>query len=284
MINFRIIPKLEIKNENLVKGVNHEGLRVLGDPLIFISEYLENNADEIFLQDVTASLYETKISPNFIDEILKKTFVPVLFGGGISSIDDVSLLLKLGIDRFSINTAALKKPEIINHISNKIGSANLAISVECKKIKDQYFAYGEMGRYNSGKKIEDWIDEIISRGAGEIIINSIDNDGTGKGLDEELIKRINRNISIPLIISGGVGKKEDILNLIENYDFSAISIASILHYNIISKDYKLSNTSIGNKNFIKSLNKKKNIETCSLKDIKSFLKSSIKKKNLVNLI
>ena len=105
MINFRIIPKLEIKNENLVKGVNHEGLRVLGDPLIFISEYLENNADEIFLQDVTASLYETKISPNFIDEILKKTFVPVLFGGGISSIDDVSLLLKLGIDRFSINTA-----------------------------------------------------------------------------------------------------------------------------------------------------------------------------------
>ena len=284
MTNFRIIPKLEIKNENLVKGVNYEGLRVLGDPLIFISEYLENNADEIFLQDVTASLYDTNISPNFIDEILKKTFIPVLFGGGISSIDDISLLLKLGIDRFSINTAALKKPEIINKISNKIGAANLVVSIECKKIKDQYFAYGEMGRYNSGKKVEDWIDEIISRGAGEIIINSIDNDGTGNGLDEDLIKRINRNKSIPLIVSGGVGKKEDILNLIENYDFNAISIASILHYNVISKDYKLSNTSIGNKNFIKSLNKKKNIETCSLKDIKSFLKSSIKKKNLVNLI
>ena len=284
MINFRIIPKLEIKNENLVKGVNLEGLRVLGDPLIFISEYLENNADEIFLQDVTASLYEKKISPDFIDKILKKTFVPVLFGGGISSIDDVSLLLNLGIDRFSINSAALKKPEIINRISNKIGSANLVVSIECKKIKDQYFAYGEMGRYNSGKKIEDWIDEIISRGAGEIIINSIDNDGTGNGLDEELIKRINKNISIPLIISGGVGKKEDILSLIENYHFSAISIASILHYNFLFKDYKLSNTSVGNKNFINSLNKKKNIETCSLKDIKTFLKSSIKKKNLVNII
>ena len=214
---------------------------------------------------------------------LRKTFIPVMFGGGITSIEDINNLLNLGIDRFSINTAALKDPNLISKIANKIGSANLVLSIECKKINNDYYAYGEMGRYNSGFKVQDWINQVLSLGAGEIIINSIDNDGTGKGLDFDLIKKINETIPIPIIISGGVGKKQDILDLIENYDFNAIAISSILHYDLINKNKTKSNSKIGNKNFINNFNIKKNIETCSLKDIKKFLKEKITNNKIIKI-
>ena len=192
MNNIRIIPKLEIKNENLVKGINFEGLRVLGNPIYFINEYVENLADEIFIQDLTASLYDIRLADKFIQKISKNVFIPIMFGGGIKSLNDINKLLKLGIDKFSINTSALKNPYFIRTVANQIGSSNISISIEAKKIKNEFYAYGEMGRYNSGKKVNDWIDEVITLGAGEIVLNSIDHDGTGNGFDYNLLDIISK--------------------------------------------------------------------------------------------
>jgi cyclase len=229
--NIRIIPRLDIKNKNLIKGINLEGLRVMGDPNKFAIDYYNQGADEILFMDCVASLYGRNSLNDIIKNVVKNIFIPITVGGGIRSVNDVSLILNSGADKVAINSAAVNNPELIKKIANKFGSQCLVLSIEAKKINNnKWEVYINNGREKTGIDVFDWIQIGCSYGAGEILLTSIDNEGTRKGLDLELIKAAAKLCKIPLIVSGGVGKEEHILDVIKVADIDAIAIADILHY------------------------------------------------------
>jgi imidazole glycerol-phosphate synthase subunit HisF len=229
--NIRIIPRLDIKNKNLIKGINLEGLRVMGDPNKFAIDYYNQGADEILFMDCVASLYGRNSLNDIIKNVVKNIFIPITVGGGIRSVNDVSLILNSGADKVAINSAAVKNPELIKKIANKFGSQCFVLSIEAKKIdNNKWEVYINNGREKTGIDVFDWIKIGCNYGAGEILLTSIDNEGTRKGLDLELIKAAARLCKIPLIVSGGVGKEEHIMDVIKVADVDAIAIADILHY------------------------------------------------------
>ena len=193
---------MDIKGPNLVKGIHMEGLRVLGKSDNFAEYYYDNGADELFYQDVVASLYER----NSLFELVKKTAnaisIPLTVGGGIRSLDDISRLLECGADKVSLNTSAIKDPNLIDKAAKKFGSSTITIAIETSKNKEnKYLAYTDNGREYTGIDTFVWSKEVESRGAGEILLTSIDYDGTGEGFDEYLVSTISKNIKIPLIAS-----------------------------------------------------------------------------------
>jgi cyclase len=229
--NIRIIPRLDIKNKNLIKGINLEGLRVMGDPNKFAIDYYNQGADEILFMDCVASLYGRNSLNDIIKNVVKNIFIPITVGGGIRSVNDVSLILNSGADKIAVNSAAVKNPKLIKKIANKFGSQCFVLSVEAKKINNnKWEVYINNGREKTGIDVFDWIQKGCSYGAGEILLTSIDNEGTRKGLDLELIKVASKLCKIPLIVSGGVGKEGDILDVMKVADVDAIAIADILHY------------------------------------------------------
>ena len=271
----RIISRLDIKNNTLVKGIHLEGLRVLGDPKEFAFKYFEEGIDEIHYQDVVASLYDRNQLDDVIENTVKNIFVPICVGGGIRTLEDIDKLLKLGADKVVINSAAVKDPDFIKEATIKYGSSTIAVAIEAIRINNgkDYKILTESGRQNTDLDILKWLEKIQKFGAGEIIVTSIDNEGTKKGYDIELCSIIKKNSNVPVIAHGGAGKIDDIIEVFKKTDVDAVSIATILHYNYLNLDNQ-SNQNSGNYSFINKITKSKDSIAQTINQIKSELEAN----------
>jgi len=230
--NIRLIGRLDIKGPNLIKGIHLEGLRVLGSPNEFALRYYNEGIDELIYMDCVASLYGRNHLGNIIQEAAKNIFVPMTVGGGIRTLDDVTAILRSGADKVAINTAAVTRPKLISEIANQYGSQCVVISIEAKKYSDEHWeVYTDNGRERTGLDVVDWAKKAVKFGAGEVLLTSIDREGTRKGFDLELTSAISNEICVPIIASGGMGKMEDIENVVLNGGADAIAMADFLHYN-----------------------------------------------------
>jgi len=268
----RIIPRLDIKGPNLVKGIHLEGLRVLGKPELFAQYYYENGADELIYQDVVASLYERNSLKEIIEKTARNIFIPLTVGGGIRTLEDIKNILRFGADKVSINTAALKRPEFISEAANKFGSSTIAVAIEAiKHSENLYFAFMDNGREFTGIEVYSWAKKIETLGAGEIIITSVDQEGTRKGFDIELISNIASIVNIPIIVHGGLGKYDDTL-LLKNLNIGAICASSVFHYDIVSKNiFKAIDFEEGNYDFLMSKSFEKCENNFSINELKDFM-------------
>ena len=230
MRNFRLIARLDIKAPNLVKGIQLEGLRKIGDPNVFAKRYYEEGIDEVIYQDIVASLYERNSLVEIIEETTKDIFVPITVGGGIRTIEDVTKILNSGADKVSINTEAIKNPGIISEVARRFGSQCMVLSIEAKWIGSRWEAYFDNGREHSNLNVVTWAKEAESRGAGEIVLTSVDREGTGKGFDVDLVKAVTDVVNIPVIASGGMGRLVDINEVVLNANADGIAMAQALHY------------------------------------------------------
>lgn len=271
----RIIPRLDIKGPNLVKGIHLEGLRVLGKPEQFAEYYYNNGADELFFQDTVASLYERNSLHDIISKTAKKNFIPLTVGGGIRTIDDIRSVLRAGADKVSINTAAVRNPEFIREASLRFGSSTIVVTIEAIRESDgRYLIYTDSGREHTGIEALSWAKKVEGLGAGELVVTSVDKEGTGEGFDLELTRMIADAVQIPVIAHGGGGSPSDIADVITQSHADAVCIASILHYDLITKLVPTKHTEKeGNVSFISSGRNYGKIKPCTLKDIKENLKS-----------
>ncbi len=229
--NLRIIPRLDIKNNTIVKGIHMEGLRVVGVPADASKKYYEQGADELLYLDVVASLYERNSLIEIIRDIADHIFVPLTVGGGIRTIENIREILRAGADKVAINTAAIKRPEFIREASKKFGSQCIIGSIEVKRMgEDKWEAYVDTGREATGVDAFEWAQKLVDLGAGELLVTSIDHEGTQRGMGIELIKKIARHVSVPVIACGGCGNPDHLVELIQQTNVSAVACASIFHY------------------------------------------------------
>jgi len=269
MIASRIIPRLDIKGPNLVKGIHLEGLRVLGDPAEFAKYYYEQGADELVYQDVVASLYERNSLHDIISKTVKQVFIPITVGGGLRTIDDIKSVLRAGADKVSLNTAAIKNPNLIKDASQKFGSSTIVVAIEAiKQTNGEYHAYVDNGREETGIEVKKWAQRVEELGAGEINITSVDREGTGMGFDCELIKMISDAVSIPVIAHGGPGKLEHTSQAFLEGKAHAITLASVLHYEMFQKTSFQKTGDEGNIEFLKSGRSFSKIEPLNIPQIK----------------
>ena len=232
MLAKRIIPCLDIDQGRVVKGVNFENLVDAGDPVEVSKRYSNEGADEITFLDITASNENRDIMINTIEKAADEVFVPLTVGGGVRNLDNIRSLLMAGADKVSINTAAVNDPSLVKEAASKFGSQCIVVAVDVKRIKDEsweVFTHG--GRNKTGLNAEDWIKRMQSLGAGEILLTSMDKDGTKKGYDLEILAKINEWINIPIIASGGAGKLEHISDAFLIGKADAALCASIFHFN-----------------------------------------------------
>ncbi len=269
----RIIPRLDIKGPNLVKGIHLEGLRVLGKPERFARYYYEHDADELIYVDVVASLYGRNSLLDIVERTSKEIFIPLTVAGGLRNIEDIRTVLRAGADKVALNTAAIQDPDLIRRASRRFGSSTVVISIEAKKQPDgRYEAYTDNGRIRTGIDVFDWALQVEALGAGEILLTSIDHEGTGSGFDINLTRRVSRSVSIPVIACGGAGNKAHIHDVIEQGNADAVSMASILHYNYIRQHYSEDDFSTeGNIDFLRSGRGFSKVQETSLMDIKHSL-------------
>lgn len=231
MAGIRIIPRLDIKGPNLIKGIHLEGLRVVGDPHAFALDYYRLGADELVFMDIVASLYQRNNLTEIIKRAADQIFVPITVGGGIRSLDDVRLMLHSGADKVAINTAAVGRPELITEVSHRFGSQCMVLSVEAKRKsgENRWEAFTDNGREHTGLDVVDWVARAVSLGAGEIMLTSIDQEGTRKGFDVDLLLAVSSRVKVPVIVSGGYGKPADLLDAVKA-GASGIAIADALHW------------------------------------------------------
>ena len=230
MRNVRLIARLDVKAPNLVKGIQLEGLRKMGDPNEFALKYYLQGVDEIFYADIVASLYERNSLLDIIEKTTDNVFVPITVGGGLRNIDDVSAALRAGADKVSINTAAIKRPEIISEVAKRYGSQCMVLSIQAKRHSNHWEAYYDNGREHSHLDVVEWVQKGEELGAGEILLTSVDKEGTAKGFDVDLVKAVTDVVSIPVIASGGMGKLDDINAVIQQGHADAVAMAHVLHY------------------------------------------------------
>jgi len=228
--NIRLIARLDVKAPNLVKGIQFEGLRKLGDPNEFAIKYYLQGVDEIFYADIVASLYERNSLLDIIEKTTDNIFVPITVGGGLRSINDVAAVLRAGADKVSINTAAIKNPDIIREVSQKFGSQCMVLSIQAKRHINYWEAYYDNGREHSHLDVIEWAKRGEELGAGEIMLTSVDKEGTTKGFDVELVKEVTDVVSIPVIASGGMGELGDINKVVKDGGADAVAMAHVLHY------------------------------------------------------
>lgn len=233
MKNIRIIPRLDVKGPNVVKGIHLEGLRVVGKPAELAKKYYDQGADEILYIDIVASLYERNNLSDVVKEAISRgVFVPMTVGGGVRSLEDIQKLLNAGADKVAINTAATRNPNLITEAAKRFGSQCVVGSIEAKRCgPNKWEAYIDNGRERTGLDTVEWAKKLVSLGAGELLITSVDQEGTEKGYDLELIKQISAAVSVPIIAGGGAASPQDIAKCIKETNCDAISMASILHYN-----------------------------------------------------
>ncbi len=234
MNKVRIIPKLEIKNSHLIKGLQYEGLRKVGDPIDFAKKYYEDGADQINIIDIVSSLYTRDNLYEIIDKITDNIFIPICVGGGIKKIENIVKLLDCGADRVIINSEAFRNKEFINDIGNIFGKQFISISIEAKKFNNEYYCMMDHGRENTNIKVNEWVKYINKLGVGEIIINSVDNDGMESGFDLSLIRLLDNNTKYPIVISGGAGNFNHFLEATKFDYISGLSASSVFHFNKIN--------------------------------------------------
>ncbi len=244
--NVRIIARLDIKGPNLIKGIHLEGLRVVGDPHEFALRYYAQGADELLFIDIVASLYQR----NNLSEIIKRTanqiYVPITVGGGIRSLDDVSRMMHSGADKVAINTAAIARPQLVAEVARRFGSQCMVLGVEAKRVAPgRWEAYTDNGRERTGKDVVTWVREAVELGAGEILLTSVDQEGTRKGFDLPLVQQVCDAVNVPVTASGGFGRLED-LAAIAPTGVSGIAIADALHWNRLGlRDIKVAAAAAG---------------------------------------
>ena len=275
----RIIPRLDVKGQNLVKGINLEGLRVLGLPERFAERYFLDGADELIYIDAVASLY----GRNSLDDVVRRTsekiFIPITVGGGIRTIDDIRRLLRAGADKVAINTAAIQNEKFISEAAHVFGSQCIIVSIAAiKKAAGQYEAYTDYGRIPSGKEVISWARRAEELGAGEILITSIGQDGTGGGYDVDLVSAVANAVKIPVIACGGAGNSRQVEEVIRKSSIDAVSAASLFHYNVLTQ-MGIEKREEGNVEYLKKFVASsgsilKKIEPTSIADLKSHLAGS----------
>lgn len=227
----RLIARLDIKGPNVVKGIQMEGLRVMGKPMDIARRYAED-CDELLYIDTVASLYGRNQLTQLLEETTDEIFVPVTVGGGIRNLGDVQRLLNAGADKVAINTAAVAEPALVQRIADRYGSQCIVGSIEAKRVPGGWEAYTDNGRQRTGKDAVQWAVELAGLGAGEILVTSVDQDGTQKGFDLDLMKAITPNVDVPVVVCGGMGTIGHMLAAIEVAD--AVAMASCLHYGKIT--------------------------------------------------
>ena len=247
MLKVRIIPCLDVKNGRVVKGINFLDLVDAGDPVKQASYYSQNGADEICFLDISASLENRNTMINIVKKTAEEVFIPLTVGGGLSSIQNIRSLLKAGADKVSINSAAIKNQKIVQESSDHFGSQCIVVAVDVKKIENDWIVYSHGGTINTNINALKWLEKIQKLGAGEILLTSMDKDGTKSGFDIELLKVATNILNIPVIASGGVGTKEHFFEGVFEGGASALLAASVFHFNEFSiKEVKqfLSNKNI----------------------------------------
>lgn len=276
MKTVRIIPRLDIKGPNLVKGIHLEGLRVLGKPSDFAKFYYEKGADELMFMDVVASLYERNSLHEIISETAKKIFIPITVGGGLRTISDIKEVLRVGADKVCLNTAVIKNPLLIREASRMFGSSTIVVAIEAiKENNGKYLAYTDNGREYTGIDVFDWAQKVAELGAGEIVITSVDNEGTGKGFDLNLISKISSIVSVPVIAHGGPGNKQHVIDaLLQENSADAVMLSSIFHYDFIKTNESKASSVEGNVEFLKQKRNFHTFQPCSISELKTTLDSN----------
>jgi cyclase len=235
MNNVRIIARLDVKGPNLVKGVQFEGLRKLGAPNDFARNYYKQGIDELVYIDIVASLYQRNNLLEIVEEATQDIFVPITVGGGLRSEYDVERVLRAGADKAAINTAAIRNPDLISQVSRRFGSQCMVLSIQAKRQDGgTWEAYVDNGRERTSRDAIAWAREGFERGAGEILLTSVDREGTEKGFDTDLVRRVAEIVPIPVIAGGGAGTREHFVNVVRESPCSAVAIASALHYGRLS--------------------------------------------------
>ena len=231
----RIIAKLDVKPPHVVKPVHFEGLRKVGAPEELAKKYYDQGADELFYIDIVSSLYRRDILFDQIERTASQLYIPFAVGGGVKTVEDFSKLFHKGADKVVINTYAVQEnPEIINQAAEIFGNQAVVVNVEAKGWGDKWECYTDCGRIQSGKSVLDWVKEAEDRGAGEILLQSVDHDGRQRGFDLELSKQVVDSVGIPVVVSSGAGSVDDIKQLIETANPRGVAIASLLHYDKVS--------------------------------------------------
>ena len=231
MLTKRIIPCLDVKDGRTVKGINFEGIRDAGDPVELAMLYSQQGADELVFLDITATVEKRKTLVDLVRRIAVNINIPFTVGGGISSVDDVAILLQNGADKVSVNTAAFKNPELLSDLSNAFGSQCVVLAIDTKKETDgQWYVYLNGGRTKTETKTIDWAKQAVDAGAGEILLTSINNDGTKNGFALDITASLSNSLTIPVIASGGAGSVEHFKDVFEIANADAALAASIFHY------------------------------------------------------
>ncbi len=232
MRNTRLIARLDIKGPNLIKGVHLEGLRVIGSPNEYAKRYYLQGADELIYIDCVASLYGRNSLGDILQSAAQDVFVPITVGGGVRSVDDATHLLRCGADKVAVNTAAVANPGLISEIARRFGSQCMVLSIEAKWTgPGRWEAFTDNGREGTGLDVIEWVRRGVALGAGEVLLTSVDKEGTRKGFDLELIRAVTNEVTVPVIASGGMGKPEHLVDVVRTANADAVAMADILHYN-----------------------------------------------------
>ena len=234
MLTKRIIPCLYVKDGQTVKGVNFENLKYAGDPVELAKKYSLEGADELVFLDITATNEKRKTIVELVERVAKNVFIPFTVGGGINSTEDIRAILNAGADKISLNSAAVKNPELISECVNYFGSQCIVVAIDAKKIDNEYFVHINAGKKNTGIKLKDWAKEVQRRGAGEILLTSMDFDGTQKGFDIDMNRLVSETVHIPVIASGGAGAdSRHFRDVFEKTNVDAALAASIFHFDTL---------------------------------------------------
>ncbi len=240
MITKRIIPCLDVKDGQVVKGVNFEGLKIVASPIELAKFYSDNGADELVFYDITASMEERKLFSSILKEVASNVFIPLTVGGGIRGVQDFENVLSCGADKVSVNSGAIANPAVVNEAAKKYGNQCVVLSVDVKRVNGEFHVFAKGGREDTGLDAVEWVRRCVGDGAGEVVVNSMDTDGVKGGFDIPLLKEICSVVDVPVIASGGAGCKEDFVRLFKEIpDIDAGLAASVFHFGEIDmKDLK----------------------------------------------
>jgi cyclase len=229
--NIRLIARLDIKGPNLIKGIHLEGLRVIGSPGEHALRYYQQGVDELIYMDCVASLYGRNHLGDIVRSAAENIFVPMTVGGGIRSVEDATQILRAGADKVAVNTAAVANPQLVTAIARRFGSQCMVLSIEAKQVgPERWEVYTDNGRERTGLDVIEWVKRGVGMGAGEVLLTSVDREGTRKGFDIALLRAVTAEVSVPVIASGGMGKPDDLLAAVREGGADAVAMADVLHY------------------------------------------------------